>query len=692
MRLKPIFALFIFIFLFFSCQQKKNYPQLFNDANTYFERSWIKVTQNKPKEAFGFIDSLWQILPVEKQNEACYRLGFLYNKFSIINLLNNRDFYNNGDAVLLYSDSILLYMNQQHLAEKLPDVYSSQMLQKADALFRMHQPEKANELFYQIELFSKNYNDICTQAHTAGKMAFISYRQKDFQQALAGFQQTYLLQKKCTPDDYFSITQAIDDIALCFSKLNNQDSSIYYYNKALIYISERKDLGRLIKPSIITAKDSRLAADRSISVILGNLAHSYQLKGAIDTAIDLSIKSITLNATVCCEERDAQLTSMRLIDMYYLKKDFSKMYQHLLLLRKGLDSLPNTEPELNWHRQMAEYNDAFQHDDLAYGYFKMYQKMKDSLNSLTEKDKTSNIVKDLQFKSKGTDLNLLKKDNELNKLYLWITIGVICLALILISFVYFNFKKSTAINTTLKELNKQVSAQKNDLENANIEKDRILYIVAEDLKNPIGGLADLANEILGHDGLTQSSKPFIQMIQKTASNALSLINELLQTHQTTNESLNFVVTNMHELVTQTVFLLDYKAKEKQQKIIAQSEGNSLNITIDALKIGRVLENLISNAIKFSPQNSTIIVNMKKQQNTLLLSVKDTGIGIPLEQQKQVFDMFSNIKREGTSGEKSFGLGLSICKQIVEAHGGKIYFISIPFEGSTFYFELPMSTI
>jgi two-component system sensor histidine kinase VicK len=112
------------------------------------------------------------------------------------------------------------------------------------------------------------------------------------------------------------------------------------------------------------------------------------------------------------------------------------------------------------------------------------------------------------------------------------------------------------------------------------------------------------------------------------------------------------------------------------------------LNISQEKIWRVISNLISNAIKFSPNNADIKVKVANGNNEVKISVSDNGIGIPDNIKNDVFNTFTNAKRTGTAGEKSFGLGLSICRQIIENHNGKIWFESNAGKGTTFYISLP----
>ena len=102
-----------------------------------------------------------------------------------------------------------------------------------------------------------------------------------------------------------------------------------------------------------------------------------------------------------------------------------------------------------------------------------------------------------------------------------------------------------------------------------------------------------------------------------------------------------------------------------------------------------MNNLIVNAIKFSPEGSPIKIECRKWENKVLVTISDAGLGIPDEIQNKIFDPFTSARRTGTQGEKPFGLGLYICKQIIEAHEGKIWLDSEAGKGTTFFVELPV---
>ena len=115
----------------------------------------------------------------------------------------------------------------------------------------------------------------------------------------------------------------------------------------------------------------------------------------------------------------------------------------------------------------------------------------------------------------------------------------------------------------------------------------------------------------------------------------------------------------------------------------------VNVLVNKEKINRVLGNIITNACKFSHDGSVINVTTSSRDGNAVIEIKDHGIGIPLKLQPYIFEPLTSAKRYGTSGEQSFGLGLSICRQIITANNGRISMESVEGKGSTFFIELPM---
>jgi signal transduction histidine kinase len=148
--------------------------------------------------------------------------------------------------------------------------------------------------------------------------------------------------------------------------------------------------------------------------------------------------------------------------------------------------------------------------------------------------------------------------------------------------------------------------------------------------------------------------------------------------------------DLNLLIDNVVITSRIKAASKNITIDFHQDQTTCMAKVDMIKIDRLFSNLINNAIKFSYPAGTILVNISEQNNIAIISIKDHGVGIDEKNIASIFDPFTKAKRKGTNNEVSFGLGLSICKQITILHGGNIKVISELDKGAEFVVQLPTS--
>ncbi|UKT66056.1 sensor histidine kinase [Pedobacter mucosus] len=291
-------------------------------------------------------------------------------------------------------------------------------------------------------------------------------------------------------------------------------------------------------------------------------------------------------------------------------------------------------------------------------------------------------------------LNLLKKENQLHNLYLIIASIFVSMSILILYQLLQDRKISKKNNAYLTLLNEQIIDQNlrlqktlNALEQSEKENRRVMKIVAHDLRTPIGAIESVAGLMLDEKRLNSEDEHLINLIKQSASDSLKFVNELLQIDYL-SDKLEKESSDLNALLDYCVNLLQYKALEKRQIIILKSVP--LIFKFNKEKVWRVISNLVTNAIKFSPNNSTIEVEMKVEANNAIISIKDYGIGIPEEMKEKMFNINKETMRQGTEGEKTYGMGLVISKQIIEAHGGKIWFDSLESKGTTFFAQFPIT--
>ena len=299
----------------------------------------------------------------------------------------------------------------------------------------------------------------------------------------------------------------------------------------------------------------------------------------------------------------------------------------------------------------------------------------------------------ISYGLKDQQLQAIRERSRYEHSLLWLE-SIAFLLIVAISIILWrNARKSRQTNTILQEQYKRLTNTSADLETSNRNYARLIRVVAHDLRNPIGAISSIAGMKAGDVATADKDKEWIRLIDTSGKRCLQLITELLETDfSIREETLHKEPVDANALLQQTVLLLTYRAREKRQRLIATDSSLPV-IQADREKIARVLDNLVVNAIKFSPQDATIELRAETRPKELVVSVHDTGIGIPRNMASLLFEPFVNsVRRKGTAGEQSFGLGLYICRQIVEAHGGRIWFESESGKGSVFFISLPTTGI
>ena len=221
------------------------------------------------------------------------------------------------------------------------------------------------------------------------------------------------------------------------------------------------------------------------------------------------------------------------------------------------------------------------------------------------------------------------------------------------------------------------------------QKNRILNTVAHDLRSPVNNISGICHIMLSDKEFTPAQKELVQLALHASDTSLTLINELLQNNSVTVHQLSLKTLDLNQVMKDAVSLLQVSAAKKNSRIAEHYWETELMVQADKHRVIRVLTNLVNNAIKFSAAGSVINIRTEKQGNYAVFCVCDSGIGIPKEDQERVFDMLTHTRRRGTEGEISYGMGLSICREIIEAHGGKISLESEVGKGSCFSVQLPL---
>lgn len=232
-----------------------------------------------------------------------------------------------------------------------------------------------------------------------------------------------------------------------------------------------------------------------------------------------------------------------------------------------------------------------------------------------------------------------------------------------------------------------------ELESLNEQKNSFLGMAAHDLRNPLAVL-ELYSSYLAEgasERLSEREVEFLEIIRKQSRFMLRLINDLLDVSKIESGTLELELEDEDylEFLRHNVLLNSAIASRKYIQIAMEDAEGPLPLSFDRGKMEQVLNNLIGNAIKFSPAQSTITVSVRAGDSEVTTSVSDQGEGVPSEEIPHLFKEFHRGTVRPTGGERSTGLGLAIARRIVERHGGTVGAASEVGRGSRFYFSLPL---
>ncbi|MCC2545941.1 PAS domain S-box protein [Hymenobacter sp. BT175] len=242
-----------------------------------------------------------------------------------------------------------------------------------------------------------------------------------------------------------------------------------------------------------------------------------------------------------------------------------------------------------------------------------------------------------------------------------------------------------------------ISSNKEYLENAhkyNMKKNSTLEILSHDLAGPLNLMHEVSAR-LGHKlehYQNADLNELVRIIRTTCGESVDLIRDFVG-HEFLESANIDLKRERTDLVHQTKIVVDnYREGERNvdKEFILRSNQPSIYIWMDINKFMQVINNLISNSIKFTPDGGRIELTLEEKEDHVLLTVTDNGIGIPEAFHPVLFDKFTKARRPGLRGEKSTGLGMSIIKTIVELHEGSIEFESAENQGTTFFIRLPLS--
>lgn len=583
-----------------------------------------------------------------------------------------------------YADSALSLFPDIPSQIKYKNAYIRSLILKCEVLVYYKKYDEALNNYFKIRSLADPDKNPVAFAEYNTRIAQLYYDQRLYRQAANFHLIAHNILRSIDDDNpqlLFYLRQgSLNNAGFSYERADMLDSAAYLYHKGITYLEEEEEKNIIGKRMLNASK----------IVFLDNLGGLTARNGDLLTARQLLEQSIAINDFE--ENRSKATAFLKLADVYSKLGDLEKADSLLSIAERNMSLSEIDFYQVGPRITKAKSDLAVARGDykLAHSYLTKHLEALDSIERASEE--LSNIDLTLRFESfqNKMDIAQLAKANQ-DKTRSLVIAGLFLTMLVFIVLLTLkNSKQAQKAQKASFEHNEQLKKVISQLEIRNQEYAKIMKVMAHDLKNPLGGIVGISNALLDDEKFTGEHHELLQLISSSGTNMLEMISELLNSDLVTeNEGLTKEDTDLRHLLQQCVELLQYKAKEKQQELSFRSE-DPVVLKLSREKIWRVMNNLLVNAIKFSPENTKIQVTLEKLEDSVIIAVIDNGIGVPGSDREKIFEMFTSAKRTGTAGEQPFGIGLSISRQIIEAHRGTIWLEDNPEGGTIFYVELPLS--
>ncbi|WP_258100913.1 ATP-binding protein [Marinoscillum pacificum] len=460
-----------------------------------------------------------------------------------------------------------------------------------------------------------------------------------------------------------------NNLGMLYADLERFDESLDSFTKTLASRKSNKESIGVISASI------------NLSVVLNNLER-------YDESIDHLMEALDIARELFDEEQMRSVYGM-LSETYEKKGDVEKSLKYFELYRSFHEDINKRKiAEINQElqvekgaKELLEIEKAQQEIEALRQQLELYEEIdeKDSINQyLNSKLSKRELALQLLEKDKQlSDMRVHEEKVEREKLearqQFWIIFGVLIVSffVILTLLITRHNRKITRYNEKLKSQNEEIADQKVELVKANNTKDKIFSVISHDLRSPISSLRGFFYYIDEFD-VSEELKEALGGVESQLSNSATLLDNLLvwSRSQLENADPDISEIEVGSLIDQSIRLLEPLAIEKGIALANHVDKHSY-IKSDERFVDITLRNLIQNAIKFTPKGGTVQVRLDHEQSATILKIKDTGVGMSSEKLKTLFDISTNKTTNGTNNEKGSGLGLIICKELIEKVGGFI---------------------
>jgi signal transduction histidine kinase len=532
----------------------------------------------------------------------------------------------------------------------------------------------ALQSFLEALKISRTSGNQKQEANALNNMGFIYKMQKNYDTALQHYKNTLAIRIRI--GDQVGIAGAYNNIGLTYMEREQYDTARTWYLKSLSLLTEEKnprevamvlnnigvthenqgrfEEGRAYYIKSLSLKE-RLNDQRGIASTYGNLADNYLEDGMPAEAIRLATKSLELSEKT--KSLEFAITATKILAMAHAEiGEYKQAFQYHVEHKILQDSLYNETKSLHIAEMTAKYN-------------------------VNQKEKENESLK--------TAASLSESLVNRQQTIIFAVAASLGIVLLLLTFLFQLYQKSKSLASAL-------AVQKVEVENTNAqlqevlqEKSNVMNIMVHDLQSPMNKVIGLTRLIKLEGPVTPQQQQCLTLISNVADHGRKIIGDLLLINKEGASKIHITTFSLTDFLQELIHQFAPEAERKHIPLQLDVAEENMILTSDKDSLLRILDNLISNAIKFSPAGKSITLKAVREETLVRIFVIDQGPGFSEEDKKELFKKFKRLSAQPTGGESSTGLGLAIVKHLVRQLDGEIRLISEPDSGATFEIILPV---
>jgi len=659
LRLTCLLATILLLFCFVSCHQSQRTE---TEEVAYWNHRFadsahrILYAQEDSGDAFRFYDSSLQAAATTDLYPYAtrYWLAANYHYF----------FTQDNSATARYIDSALSLFHTPALRNQYPRTYVGFLIFGGDIAFRLQQYRKANEYYFKAKKLADALLDPCERKAFHYSIAMVLFHQQNYNESKNFFKQAFDLQATCAPQTTANALQQQEiqsNIGLCYTELKNFDSAMIHFNKALQIANQYKD------------SFGTVVMDKIYGVIYGHKGAIALAKGNLQKAEQLKRKSIELNDKEGYEVEHAQRMKLQLIDVYYSRGDVDSMSKLHNELAPTIGS-SNPKTQMKWLRSKGSYFDQINQADSALFYYQQYYWLMDSVSVAQKELIAADVATQLSEKEKELQIALLKNDQHITLISLWVTIIFSGMAVSILYLIYQNYRRSKKNLTISLALNEEIRQQKAAREEEAKQQHKLIteaVIQAQESERSVIGLElhDNINQVLTtvklhNEMLLEGIGDPKVILPRTLNYLQNCINEIRGLSKRLSAP-TLGKISLEESVKDLIDSIDLTSKVRINRQISGMELGCLNQDIH-IGIYRILQEQINNILKHA-EATEVTIKLERRENFIHLLITDNGKGFQVHTSRNGIGLMNmRTRAENLSGtfEINSKPGKGCCVEVV----------------------------